>query len=127
MENTVLELFELPVVVFKGIDKNDVPQELINFCEMIVNRSIIGFDSLFYIKVCEVRKTPKYWKIDRVQYIKETKEKMSNCSAICAIDFEGNIFKTAGYNAVANGVRGNIFTDNGTKALDASGSIRHLR
>lgn len=117
------------VVFGRGASLENVPAELIAMLEESLRRSDLSFPphKMPYAISFEVRKSPKYWKIDRVELDNETGEiRQYGRSAAGAVDFEGNIYKTAGYNAVAKGIRGNIFVNNGFSALDALGYIRYL-
>ena len=118
------------IVYGKGADKESVPAELIELLTEAVRRGDVRFgpEVMPYAISYEVRKTVKYWKVDRIELDKETGEIRPYCrSSYCSVDFEGNIFKSATYAAVAKGIRGNIFIDNGFNALTPDGYIRYLK
>lgn len=118
------------IVYGKGANAEVVPAELKAMITEMVRRGDIGFSPAVmpYAISYEVRKSPKYWKVDRVELDKETGEIRPDCrSAVCSVDFEGNVFKSSTYNAVAKGIRGNIFIDNGFNALTSDGYIRYLK
>lgn len=117
------------VIFGRGASTETVPVELVAMLEESLRRSDVSFspDKMPYAISFEVRKSPKYWKIDRVELDKETGEiREYGRSAAGSVDFEGNVFKSSSYNAVAKGIRGNIFINNGFGALDGHGYIRYL-
>lgn len=117
----------IPVVSFAGgLTANEVPAEMINFCKLMVEAQHARHPDLYYIDQYEIRKGKKYFKIDRLNFEKETGKQLSYCSAVCSIDEAGNVYKPAGYNGVAKGIRGNIFERDGSGAL-SGGYIRYFR
>jgi hypothetical protein len=117
------------VLFGKGASPEVVPAEIIAFCELSNSQTDRRWsDSLPYWIGLEIRKSPKYWKIDRVEVDKVTGQiKEYGRSSYGSVDFEGNIFKSATYQAVAKGVRGNVFIDSGSAALTGDGFIRYLK
>lgn len=117
------------VLFAKGASTETVPAEVIAFCELSNSQTDRRWsDSLPYYIGLEIRKTVKYWKIDRVEVNKETGEiKEYGRSSYGAVDFDGNVFKSATYQAVAKGIRGNVFIDSGSAALSGDGFIRYLK
>lgn len=117
------------IVYGRGASAEVVPVELLAMLTEMIRRSDIGFPPsvMPYAISYEVRKTPKYWKIDRVELDKDTGEiRKYGRSSAGAVDFDGNVFKSASYNAVAKGIRGNIFVNNGFSAITGDGYIRYL-
>ncbi|AZU97961.1 hypothetical protein BZF66_05875 [Salmonella enterica] len=117
------------IVFGRGASEEVVPVELIAMLNEMIRRGDINFspDVMPYAISYEVRKSPKYWKIDRVELDKETGEiREFGRSSVGAVDFEGNVFKSASYKAVAKGIRGNIFVNNGFSAITGDGYIRYL-
>jgi|AGFS01.1.fsa_nt_gi hypothetical protein len=117
------------VLFGRGASAETVPVELVAMLEEMIRRKDVQFspDKMPYAIAFEVRKSPKYWKIDRVELSNETGQIMQYGRSSCgSVDFEGNVFKSASYNAVAKGIRGNIFVENGFSALDSQGFIRYL-
>ena len=118
------------IVYGRGASADTVPNELKNMLTEMVRRGDINFspEVMPYAISYEVRKSPKYWKVDRVELDKETGEILPYArSSVCSVDWDGNIFKSATYQAVAKGIRGNIFIDNGFMAITPDGYIRHLK
>lgn len=118
------------VIFGRGASAETVPVELVAMLTEMIRRNDINFapEHMPYALGYEVRKSPKYWKIDRVNLDKETGKEMPFSRSGCgSVDFEGNVFKSASYNAVANGIRGNIFVHNGFSAITGDGYIRYLK
>ena len=117
------------VIFGRGASAESVPVELVAMLTEMIRRKDEQFspDVMPYAIGYEVRKSPKYWKIDRVELDKETGGiREFGRSSAGSVDFEGNVFKSASYNAVAKGIRGNIFINNGFSALTGDGFIRYL-
>lgn len=118
------------IIFGRGASADVVPAELLAMITEMIRRKDVQFspDVMPYAISYEVRKSPKYWKLDRVELDKETGEvKQYGRSAAGSVDFEGNVFKSVGYNTVAKGIRGNIFIENGFSALTGDGYIRYLK
>ena len=112
----------------KGASAELVPAEVIAFCELANSQTDLHWDGLTYFISLEIRKSPKYWKIDRIQVNKKSGEiEKYGRSSYGSVDFEGNIFKSASYQTVAKGIRGNVFVNSGASALSGDGFIRYLK
>lgn len=117
------------IIYGRGASADTVPVELVAMLTEMIRRKDVQFspDVMPYAIGYEVRKTVKYWKIDRVELDKVTgKVREFGRSSSGAVDFEGNVFKSASYNTVAKGIRGNIFVHNGFGAITGDGYIRYL-
>lgn len=118
------------VIFGKGACVDTVPVELVAMLTEMIRRRDVQFSPAVmpYAISYEVRKSPKYWKIDRVELDKDTGAiRDYGRSAAGSVDFEGNVFKSQGYNTVAKGIRGNIYINNGFSALTGDGFIRYLK
>ena len=118
------------VIYGRGASYDTIPDELHAMLTEMIRRRDVQFspEVMPYAISYEVRKTVKYWKIDRVELDKETGEiRDYGRSAAGSVDFEGNIFKSQGYNTVAKGIRGNIYINNGFSAITGDGFIRYLK
>lgn len=118
------------IIFGRGASADVVPAELLAMITEMIRRTDVRFspDVMPYAISYEVRKTPKYWRIDRVELNKETGEvNKYGRSAEGSVDFEGNVFMSQGYNTVAKGIRGNIFINDGFSALTGAGYIRYLK
>lgn len=118
------------IIFGRGASAESVPVELLAMITEMIRRKDVQFspDVMPYAISYEVRKSPKYWKIDRVELDKETGSVRDyGRSAAGSVDFEGNVYKSQAYNTVAKGIRGNIFIHNGFSALTGDGYIRYLK
>lgn len=118
------------IIFGRGASTETVPAELLGMLTEMIRRKDVHFSPavLPYAIGYEVRKSPKYWKIDRVELDKETGDiRAYGRSSVGSVDFDGNVFKANGYQAVAKGIRGNIFIENGFSALTGDGYIRYLK
>ena len=117
------------IIFERGASVDTVPAELLAMITEMIRRRDVQFSPAVmpYAISYAIRKSPKYWKIDRVELDKVTGNVRDfGRSSAGAVDFEGNVFKSASYNTVAKGIRGNIFVHNGFGAITGDGYIRYL-